>query len=388
MRGQRHACTVPDAVSRRARCGRVPRAVRWRSREPLTRANRLATVAEPSVRSGLAAQRDLHRGQEVRQATIRRPRAEPGFTSDVLPVTEHATPLEGARPWQRRLRRSAPMTAGGYRYKLPFVISASAAGTVIEWYDFYLYGVLAAFFSTQFFPPGNETTALLASLATFGAGFAVRPFGAAVFGRIGDLIGRKFTFLVTITVMGVVDGARRPAADLRPDRDPRADHPRHAPAGPGPRARRRVRRRRDLRGRAQPGCQARPEHELDPDDRDARAAAGAGRHRHHPPVDVGRGLHGVRLADPVPAVDHPRRCWRSTSGSGSRRRRSSPSSRRRARRRPRRGAIRSATRPTASSSCWPSSARPPARPSSGTRASSRRCSSSGRTSACGSRTPT
>ena len=68
-----------------------------------------------------------------------------------------------------------------YRFKLPFVISASAAGTIVEWYDFYLYGVLAAFFSTQFFPPGDATAALLASLATFGAGFAVRPFGAAVF---------------------------------------------------------------------------------------------------------------------------------------------------------------------------------------------------------------
>jgi MFS family permease len=89
------------------------------------------------------------------------------------------------------------------RWNLPFVIGASAAGTVIEWYDFYLYGVLAAFFSTQFFPQGNDVAALLASLATFGAGFAVRPFGAAVFGRIGDIVGRKFTFLVTITVMGV-----------------------------------------------------------------------------------------------------------------------------------------------------------------------------------------
>ena len=91
--------------------------------------------------------------------------------------------------------------SGGWN--LPFVISASAAGTVIEWYDFYLYGVLAAFFSTQFFPQGNEVASLLASLATFGAGFAVRPFGAAVFGRIGDIVGRKFTFLVTITVMGL-----------------------------------------------------------------------------------------------------------------------------------------------------------------------------------------
>jgi MFS family permease len=93
--------------------------------------------------------------------------------------------------------------AGAPTYRLPFVIGASAAGTIIEWYDFYLYGVLAAFFSTQFFPKGNDTAALLASLATFGAGFAVRPFGAAVFGRIGDIVGRKFTFLVTITVMGV-----------------------------------------------------------------------------------------------------------------------------------------------------------------------------------------
>src|ERR687890_2673336 len=95
------------------------------------------------------------------------------------------------------------MPARTRSYGLPFVIGASAAGTIIEWYDFYLYGVLAAFFSTQFFPKDNPTAAVLAALATFGAGFAVRPFGAAVFGRIGDLIGRKFTFLVTITVMGL-----------------------------------------------------------------------------------------------------------------------------------------------------------------------------------------
>jgi MFS family permease len=92
---------------------------------------------------------------------------------------------------------------GSPTYRLPFVIGASAAGTIIEWYDFYLYAVLAGFFSTQFFPKGNDAAALLASLATLGAGFAVRPFGAAVFGRVGDIVGRKFTFLVTITVMGV-----------------------------------------------------------------------------------------------------------------------------------------------------------------------------------------
>ncbi len=83
------------------------------------------------------------------------------------------------------------------------VIFASSLGTVFEWYDFYLYGTLAVFFGSLFFPSGNETTAFLASLATFGAGFAVRPFGALVFGRLGDLLGRKYTFLVTIVLMGV-----------------------------------------------------------------------------------------------------------------------------------------------------------------------------------------
>jgi len=91
---------------------------------------------------------------------------------------------------------------GTYKYNLPFVIGASAAGTTIEWYDFYLYGVLAVFFSQHFFPPGNDVAALLAALATFGAGFAVRPFGAVFFGRIGDLVGRKFTFVLTISIMG------------------------------------------------------------------------------------------------------------------------------------------------------------------------------------------
>jgi MFS family permease len=82
------------------------------------------------------------------------------------------------------------------------VIIASSLGTVFEWYDFYLYGTLAAFFSVLFFPQGNTTAALLASLATFGAGFAVRPLGAFVFGHLGDSIGRKQTFLLTITLMG------------------------------------------------------------------------------------------------------------------------------------------------------------------------------------------
>ena len=83
------------------------------------------------------------------------------------------------------------------------VIVASAIGTLFEWYDFYLYGSLAVFFGRKFFPEGNETAQLLASLATFGAGFGVRPLGAVVFGHIGDLIGRKYTFLVTMATMGL-----------------------------------------------------------------------------------------------------------------------------------------------------------------------------------------
>jgi MFS family permease len=83
-----------------------------------------------------------------------------------------------------------------------FVIFASSLGTVFEWYDFYLYATLAPFFAALFFPSGNDTAALLSAFATYAAGFLVRPFGAIIFGRIGDLVGRKYTFLVTIMVMG------------------------------------------------------------------------------------------------------------------------------------------------------------------------------------------
>lgn len=82
------------------------------------------------------------------------------------------------------------------------VIFASSLGTVFEWYDFYLFAVLAVFFVDKFYPPGNPTVGLLASLATLAAGFLVRPFGALFFGRLGDLIGRKYTFLITIVLMG------------------------------------------------------------------------------------------------------------------------------------------------------------------------------------------
>jgi MFS family permease len=82
------------------------------------------------------------------------------------------------------------------------VILASSVGTLIEWYDFYIFGSLATVIANQFFPKTNPTAALLSTLATFAAGFIVRPFGALVFGRLGDLIGRKYTFLLTLIIMG------------------------------------------------------------------------------------------------------------------------------------------------------------------------------------------
>ena len=102
------------------------------------------------------------------------------------------------------LTMNAPAARGqGMSSGEKFVIFASSTGTVFEWYDFYLYATLAPFFAALFFPPGNDTAALLSAFATYAAGFLVRPFGALVFGRLGDMIGRKYTFLVTMMVMGI-----------------------------------------------------------------------------------------------------------------------------------------------------------------------------------------
>src|SRR5437762_2938928 len=94
--------------------------------------------------------------------------------------------------------RSEPTAA-----ELRTVVFASSLGTVFEWYDFYLYGSLAAIIGKQFFSALNPTSQFIFALLAFAAGFAVRPFGAVVFGRIGDLVGRKYTFMITILFMGL-----------------------------------------------------------------------------------------------------------------------------------------------------------------------------------------
>ena len=102
------------------------------------------------------------------------------------------TGISAARP-------SFIVVSGAERRKVVF---ASSLGTVFEWYDFYLYATLAPFFASLFFPPGNDTAALLSAFATYAAGFLVRPLGAMFFGRIGDQMGRKYAFLLTVILMG------------------------------------------------------------------------------------------------------------------------------------------------------------------------------------------
>ena len=135
---------------------------------------------------------------------------------------------------------------GGMSKDEKFVIFASSLGTIFEWYDFYLYAVLAPFFAALFFPTGNDTAALLSAFATYAAGFLVRPFGAVIFGRIGDLVGRKYTFLVTIMVMGSVHISGRCTADICQHWLAGADHAGQPSPAAGPGARWRIRWSRNL----------------------------------------------------------------------------------------------------------------------------------------------
>jgi MFS family permease len=103
----------------------------------------------------------------------------------------------------RAYPRAVATAATTYDYKLPTIIAASSVGTMIEWYDFYIFGSLATVLAPIFYPGESPVLSFLATLATFATGFLVRPFGALVFGRVGDLVGRKYAFLVTISLMGL-----------------------------------------------------------------------------------------------------------------------------------------------------------------------------------------
>src|SRR6516225_5495575 len=98
--------------------------------------------------------------------------------------------------------QSLPRPAAGPQNSLVKVILGSATGTMIEWYDFYIFGSLTTVLASKFYPPGNEVFQLIAYLATFAVGFLVRPFGALFFGQIGDLVGRRIAFIITLTIMG------------------------------------------------------------------------------------------------------------------------------------------------------------------------------------------
>ena len=198
------------------------------------------------------------------------------------------------------------MTAGERK-----VIFASSLGTVFEWYDFYLYGWTAAQIGKAFYSAFDANTQFIFALLTFSAGFLVRPFGALVFGRVGDLVGRKYTFLVTITIMGLSTflvgltpgyETHRLAGAGDPDR----------PALPArPRARRRIWRSGDLCRRARPAGPPRLLHLVDPDHGDHRpvpvAARGLHRAQQHEPGSLRRLRPVRRLAHSVFAVDLPAR---------------------------------------------------------------------------------
>ena len=169
---------------------------------------------------------------------------------------------------------SVDRTEGSMTAEERLVIFASSLGTVFEWYDFYIYGTLTAILAPRILLGVNPSAAFIFTLLAFAAGFAVRPFGALFFGRLGDLIGRKYTFLITMTLMGLGTfciGLLPNYASLGHRGAGHADLP---AAVPGAGARRRIRRRGDLRRRACAQEQARLLHVVDSDNGDARPVHG------------------------------------------------------------------------------------------------------------------
>src|SRR6266478_1606307 len=119
------------------------------------------------------------------------------FRDSCQPAVHLYDPCRGQTGGTMATRADVIAVGGTADYSIWRVILASSVGTMIEWYDFYIFGSLAAVLSPKFYPSGNDTIALIAYLSTFAVGFVVRPFGALFFGRIGDLVGRKYAFLVT-----------------------------------------------------------------------------------------------------------------------------------------------------------------------------------------------
>ncbi len=200
-----------------------------------------------------------------------------------------------------------PAQSGGMTSEQRLVIFASSLGTVFEWYDFYIYGTLAVFLAKYFFSNVPANVAFIFTLLAFAAGFAVRPFGALIFGRLGDMIGRKYTFLITMSLMGIGTffiGVLPGYASWGIARAGRADRP--AP-GAGTCARRRIRRRGDLRRRTRAGQQARLLHVVDSNHGDTWPVHGDPAHPRHPHLDGRSRVRRLGLAHSVPAVGDPAR---------------------------------------------------------------------------------
>ena len=210
------------------------------------------------------------------------------------------------------------------------VVIASSAGTAFEWYDFFIFGSLAPVISKVFFAGLDPTPALIAALALFAAGFAFRPLGALIFGVVGDRLGRKGAFLVTVSLMGAATfliGLLPTYAQAGIARADPADRPAHPP---GHRARRRIWRRGDLRRRACAQRQARRVDRLDPGVGVVRPARRAAGHRRDPHRDRRGRLRRLGLAHPVPGVGGAARRSRCGCARSSPRARISPGSRRKA----------------------------------------------------------
>ena len=201
---------------------------------------------------------------------------------------------------------NAPRT-GGMTSQERLVIFASSLGTVFEWYDFYIYGTLGVFLAKYFFSNVPANVGFIFALLAFAAGFAVRPFGALIFGRFGDMIGRKYTFLITMSLMGIGTffiGVLPGYAIVGNYGADRADR---AAPGPRSRARRRIWRRGDLRRRACAVQQARLLHVVDSDHRNARPVHGAASDPRHPHRDGRSRIRRLGLAHSVPALRDPAR---------------------------------------------------------------------------------